>query len=287
MTDTKQVSASANAEPVWVCVDAHPYAADIITDRSTLYQRFGGGTIWKYTRNGESWDSEKIDNPAGQVQVVASKGYLYQRHENGQIWRYTGTPLEWDEIDHKDNQYKTTMEITADGELVYQRHANGQIWATRDDNWKQLDGNSNASQLTASGGHLYQLHGNSGEVWQYSGVPLAWDRIYQRSDTAFIQACGDELYLLRYNGEIYRYKGSADDWEMLDNREGAIELASCGGARPELYQRLRNGEVWRYLGPAFNWEKIDGNSQTVQIAAADDYLYQLHDNGQIWGRANK
>ncbi|KAH9988063.1 hypothetical protein F4779DRAFT_632309 [Xylariaceae sp. FL0662B] len=47
-----------------------------------------------------------------------------------------------------------------------------------------------------------------------------------------------------------------------------------------VYQMHEGGQIWRYNGSS--WDRIDNNSDTAQIAAGGRKIYQQHANGQIY-----
>jgi hypothetical protein len=108
--------------------------------------------------------------------------------------------------------------------------------------------------------------------------------IYDGTDAKQIVADGDDVYLLKDNGNIYRI--SQDGLQLVDNGTGTKYISSAGGV---LYILKNNGNIWAYQPVVGRepekqngFDKKDVGAGTKQIVSAGETLYILKDNGNIW-----
>ncbi len=105
--------------------------------------------------------------------------------------------------------------------------------------------------------------------------------IYDGDDAKQIVADGEDVYVLRDNGNIHRV--SQRGLQLIDDGTGTKQIAPAGGV---LYILKNNGNIWSYqpsLGRARQaFERKDVGTGTKQIVSAGETLYILKENGNIW-----
>ena len=170
-------------------------------------------------------------------------------------------------------------------------HTDGSIWQYLGQpitGWRELDHNLATVQLTASGGHLYQLH-TDGTIWQYLEQPITgWRELDHNPVTVAIVADGDDLLPAPHGWFDLAVPGGSrspagENWTTTWLR---CNSPASGG---HLYQLHTDGTIWQYLGqPITGWRELDHNPVTVAILADGDDLYQLHirmvRSGSTWGQ---
>jgi hypothetical protein len=106
--------------------------------------------------------------------------------------------------------------------------------------------------------------------------------IYQGTDAKQIVADGEDLYLLKENGNIHRIlQGSLP---LADPGTLTRQIAAAGGA---LYILKDSGNIWAYQAVQPGSDKsdfqiTDEGTGTLQIAVTGETLYVLKTNGNIW-----
>lgn len=103
--------------------------------------------------------------------------------------------------------------------------------------------------------------------------------IYQGGDAKQIVADGEDVYLLKDNGNIHLI--SLPDAPLLDDGTGTQQILAGGGV---LYILKNNGNIWVYqpLLERDSFRTRDPGTGTTQIESAGETLYVLKANGSIW-----
>lgn len=109
-------------------------------------------------------------------------------------------------------------------------------------------------------------------------------RIYAGPDAMQIVADGDDVYLLKDNGNIFRI--SQNRLELVDSGTGTAQISPAGGT---LYILKNNGSIWSYASVSGrvttekdSFQPKDDGTRTKQIVAAGADLYILKESGNIW-----
>jgi hypothetical protein len=110
--------------------------------------------------------------------------------------------------------------------------------------------------------------------------PAVFERwAYQGPDAKQIASDGQDVYLLRQNGNIYRISDTG--LALADDGTGTRQILPAGGI---LYILKNNGNIWVYQAisgsPAF--QIADPGTGTSQIESSGEILYVLKENGNIW-----
>jgi hypothetical protein len=183
-----------------------------------------------------------------------------------------------------DDATPTTVAFSATGNNFCQLGADGSIWYWSLDEygeatWVQLDNNSATIAMITDGDEIYQLH-NDGSIWAYVDSP-SWELLDSNSATIAITAADGQLFQLHRDGSIWLYEpDSTPSWLQLDNKPAVAILCTVG----HLYQLLNDGSILEYNGTPFTgWLTLDANPATVSIAADGEALFQLHNDGSVWG----
>jgi hypothetical protein len=183
-----------------------------------------------------------------------------------------------------DDATPTTVAFSATGNNFCQLGADGSIWYWSLDEfgeatWVQLDNNSATIAVITDGDEIYQLH-NDGSIWAYVDSP-EWELLDSNSATIAITAADGQLFQLHRDGSIWLYEpDSTPSWLQLDNKLAVAILCTVG----HLYQLLNDGSILEYNGTPFTgWLTLDANPATVSIAADGEALFQLHNDGSVWG----
>jgi hypothetical protein len=139
------------------------------------------------------------------------------------------------------------------------------------------------------------LMGTAGGVLVISGVALSLSLpvykpdisskvIYAGRDAKQIVADGEDVYLLKDNGNIFRI--SQNRLELVDPGTGTAQISPAGGT---LYILKDDGNIWSYLSVSGRVPTEEGSFQpkypetrTKQIVSAGADLYILKENGNIW-----
>jgi Thermolysin metallopeptidase, alpha-helical domain/Thermolysin metallopeptidase, catalytic domain len=253
---------------------------------------FGGfawekaGRIWYETIRDASLPSDATFSQFAAITVTKAEALFGADAGEivGSAWSQVGVAVNpfpnWQELD--DNP--ETKQITADGGHLYQLHNTGRIWRYTGKpltGWQEIDNNPATASIVASGGHLYQRH-STGRIFRYTGTPLTgWQEIDNNPATTAIVADGGHLYQLHSTGRIFRYTGTPlTGWQELDNNPATASVVASGG---HLYQQHSTGRIFRYTGtPLTGWQEIDNNHDTTAIVADGGNLYQLHSTGRIF-----
>ena len=109
-------------------------------------------------------------------------------------------------------------------------------------------------------------------------------KIYAGRDVKQIVADGEDVYLLKDNGNIFKI--SQNRLHLVDPGIGTAQISPAGGI---LYILKDNGNIWSYVsvngrtprGEDSFLPKDDG-SRTKQIVPAGEALYILKESGNIW-----
>ncbi|GAB7541323.1 hypothetical protein [Cupriavidus sp. 8B] len=106
--------------------------------------------------------------------------------------------------------------------------------------------------------------------------------VYEGTDAKQIVADGEDIYLLKENGNIYRLLRNG--FTMVDPGTGTQQIAAAGGA---LYILKNNGNIWAYqpIHPRpekSEFQLTDDGTGTPQIVVTGDTMYVLKKNGNIW-----
>jgi hypothetical protein len=104
--------------------------------------------------------------------------------------------------------------------------------------------------------------------------------VYQGKDAKQIVADGEDVYLLRENGNIHTILGKAVS--LLDpNTAGTRQILPAGGV---LFILKDNGNIWTYqpLRGRDLFRMKDKGTATEQIESAGEALYVLKHDGSIW-----
>jgi len=113
---------------------------------------------------------------------------------------------------------------------------------------------------------------------------LSERRIYAGHDAKQIVADGEDVYLLKDNGNIFRI--SQNHLQLVDPGTGTAQIAPAGGI---LYILKDDGKIWSYVsisgrvprgGDSFQLK--DDGTRTKQIVSAGETLYILKESGNIW-----
>jgi hypothetical protein len=106
-------------------------------------------------------------------------------------------------------------------------------------------------------------------------------KIYSGSDAKQIVADGEDVYLLKDNGNIFSI--SQNRLQQVDSGTGTAQISPAGGV---LYILKNSGNIWSYVarGPRREdfFVPIDPGIGTRQIVSAGAALYILKENGHIW-----
>lgn len=109
-------------------------------------------------------------------------------------------------------------------------------------------------------------------------------RIYAGNDVKQIVADGEDLYLLKDNGNIYRI--SDNRLQLVDPGTETAQISPAGGG---LYILKEKGNIWNYVsvsGRTLKGEDSflpkDDGTRTKQVVSAGAALYILKESGNIW-----
>jgi hypothetical protein len=106
--------------------------------------------------------------------------------------------------------------------------------------------------------------------------------IYAGKDARQIVSDGEDVYILKYNGNIFRITQGA--LELIDDGTETQQIAPAGGV---IYILKDNGNIWagQWLSGStarYQFTKKDSGTNTKQIVSVGETLYVLKNNGQIW-----
>ncbi len=108
--------------------------------------------------------------------------------------------------------------------------------------------------------------------------------IYDGRDAKQIVADGEDVYLLKDNGNIFGI--SQNHLQLIDTGTGTAQILPAGGI---LYILKNTGNIWSYVSVSGRipseenaFQTKDYGTKTKQIVAAGSALYILKENGNIW-----
>jgi hypothetical protein len=108
--------------------------------------------------------------------------------------------------------------------------------------------------------------------------------IYAGKDAKQIVSDGEDVYILKDNGNIFRFAQGV--LELIDNGTETKQIAPAGGV---IYILKNNGNIWagRWLSenPAaapYKFTLKDDGTYTKQIVSVGETLYVLKNDGQVW-----
>jgi hypothetical protein len=140
---------------------------------------------------------------------------------------------------------------------------------------------SDAKQIVADGQDVYLLKEN-GNIHRISvtGVPL----LDSGTGTQQILPAGGVLYILKNNGNIWLLQTNSGipAFQISDPGTGTKQIESSG---EDLYVLKDNGNIWKgsaCSAPHISFERIDDGTNTRQIASSGSILYILKKAGNIW-----
>jgi len=106
--------------------------------------------------------------------------------------------------------------------------------------------------------------------------------IYAGKDAKQIVSDGEDVYILKYNGNIFRI--AQHSLELIDEGTETQQIAPAGGV---IYILKDNGNIWagQWFSkdrPSYKFTLKDSGTNTQQIVSVGETLYVLKNNGQIW-----
>lgn len=110
--------------------------------------------------------------------------------------------------------------------------------------------------------------------------PTAFGKlIYAGNDTKQVVSDGEDIYLLKDNGNMFRI--IPNELQLIDDGTGTKQIAPAGGV---IYILKENGNIWVYQWvsgkPVFKMK--DPGTKTKQIVSIGETLYVLKNSGEIW-----
>lgn len=235
----------------WTQLDANTDVKGIAVG-DKLYKRHVTGEIFVYNR--ADWEeiySEKdkdVKGPVeiikGPVEIVAAGASIYQIHKStSRILIYDDEIGWWVRLDG-DN-----MQIAADQDSLYTRSTDGHIYQFDQPRYGRvlLDGNSNAAEIVAGNGYLYQRD-HDGQV--YRCLKEFWDRLGGDKTTVQIAAGSAGLYRRDTNGQVWEYIDRDRSWKLIDKSHDNVDIVVAKW----LYVRTENSSIYRYTGA--NWKQL-------------------------------
>jgi hypothetical protein len=103
--------------------------------------------------------------------------------------------------------------------------------------------------------------------------------IYSGTDTKQIISDGEDVYLLKDNGNILRITRKGLQW--VDDGTGTKQIAPAGGV---IYILKENGNIWagQWIDGKYDFKLKDPAPGTKQIVSVGETLYVLKNDGNIW-----
>jgi hypothetical protein len=114
-------------------------------------------------------------------------------------------------------------------------------------------------------------------------VPTVDEKIiYQGKDAKQVISDGEDVYILKYNGNIFRI--AQNGLQLIDEGAGTQQIAPAGGV---IYILKDNGNIWEGHWPSENpgpykFTLKDPGTNTKQIVSVGETLYVLKSNGEVW-----
>jgi hypothetical protein len=132
---------------------------------------------------------------------------------------------------------------------------------------------------------LFELRSTG--IWSYTGTPLTgWQQIEAPARVKQIASMGTDLYHLNFDGSIWHWKGTPNQWEQIQGRSSAVQLAVSNlfddqDGHPYVFQLRADGSIWQW-GTGTNWTSLGTVHGAISMAADPVGLHVLSIDGSYY-----
>lgn len=229
----------------WTSIDNYSGTVQIAGSNGRVYQRHSDGSTWLWGGPGQSWAfigaaSENV------IDIVAVADQLYSRRKDGWVTRYSGSGSSWVTIEQPTasiskqiaiTDEKTLWNLLTTGDLVRS------VWPHASGSWQIVDINTSNIQIAVGGNEFYKLQSDGQIVWL--NLKEYYWQVVETSTSVAIYAQGDSLFSQHSDGSVWRYTGTANVWEMLDDRQGISGVV--GDRAGNVWEVMSNGDVYKLV----------------------------------------
>lgn len=233
------------ANNAWTTIDNYSGTVQITGSNGRLYQRHSDGSTWLWQGPGQAWSfigaaSENV------IDIVAAADQLYSRRKDGWVTRYTGSGSSWVTIEQPTASVSKQIAIT-DSKTLWNLLTTGDLvrstWPHSSGSWQIVDVNTANVGIAVGGDEFYKLQSDGLVVW-LNMKEYFW-QIIESADSVAIYAQGDALYSKHGDGSVWRYSGTANVWEMLDDRGDVSSVV--GDRERNVWEMTGSGDVYKLV----------------------------------------